>query len=112
MKTTCEEVRDWVPRALMSDLAPGDERLLNAHLLECAACAGEQRLYVDTLSQVRSVSDVPVPKHFFVYPDERRSSFIGFLRAVNSRLEAGFQSGDRHHGNSCSLGSSAFSIPG
>ena len=39
MKTTCEEVRNWVPRALMSDLAPGDERSLNAHLAECAACA-------------------------------------------------------------------------
>jgi len=82
MKTTCEEVRNWVPRALMSDLAPGDERSLNAHLAECAACADEQRLYVETLSQVRSVSDVPVPKHFFVYPAERRSFLMGFLRGV------------------------------
>jgi hypothetical protein len=82
MRTTCEEVRDWVPRALMNDLTPGDGRLLNAHLLECAACAGEQRLYVDTLSQVRSISDAPVPKHFFVYPDDRRSSLMGFLRGL------------------------------
>ena len=36
MKSTCEEVRNWVPRALMSDLAPGEERSLNAHLAECA----------------------------------------------------------------------------
>ena len=82
MKSTCEEARDWVPRALMSDLAPGDEQALNAHLLECAACAGEQRLYVDTLCQVRAVSDFPVPKHFFVYPDERSSSVMEFLRGL------------------------------
>ena len=82
MKTTCEEVRDWVPRALMSDLAPGDERSLNAHLVECAACADEQQLYIDTLSQVRSVSDVPVPKHFFVYPAERRLFLMRFLPGV------------------------------
>ena len=80
MQTTCEEMRDWIPRALMSDLTPAEERSLNAHLADCVTCAGEQRIYIDTLSQVRSVSDVPVPKHFFVYPDERRSFFVGFLR--------------------------------
>ena len=80
MQTTCEEVRDWIPRALMSDLTPAEERSLNAHLADCVTCAGEQRIYIDTLSQVRSVSDVPVPKHFFVYPEERRSFFVGFLR--------------------------------
>ena len=29
MKTTCEEMRDWIPRALMSDLTPAEDRLLN-----------------------------------------------------------------------------------
>ena len=82
MKSTCEEARSWVPRALMSDLAPAEEQSLNAHLAECAACAGEQRLYVDTLSQVRTLSDSPVPRHFFVYPDERRSSVMGLLRGL------------------------------
>ena len=82
MKTTCEEVRSCVPRALMSDLAPAEEQALNAHLAECAACAAEQRLYIDTLSQVRALSDAPVPRHFFVYPDERGSSFMEFLRGL------------------------------
>ena len=82
MKCTCEEARNWVPRALMSDLAPQEEQALNAHLAECLACSGEQRLYIDTLGQVRAVSDSPVPRHFFVYPDERSSSVMEFLRGL------------------------------
>ena len=82
MKSTCEEARNWVPRALMSDLAPQEEQALNAHLAECPACASEQRLYMDTLGQVRAVSDCPVPRHFFVYPDERGSSVMEFLRGL------------------------------
>jgi len=82
MKSTCEEARNWVPRALMSDLEPAEERALNEHLAQCATCSGEQRLYSDTLSQVRAVSDSPVPRHFFVYPDERGSSVREFLRGL------------------------------
>jgi hypothetical protein len=82
MKSTCEEARNWVPRALMGDLAPQEEQALSTHLAECPACASEQRVYVDTLSQVRSVSDSPIPRHFFVYPDEGRSSVMEFLRGL------------------------------
>ena len=82
MKSTCEEARNWVPRALMSDLPPQEEQALNGHLAECPACAGEQRLYLDTLVQVRAVSDSPVPRHFFVYSGERRSSVMEFLRGL------------------------------
>jgi hypothetical protein len=66
----------------MSDLAPAEEQALNAHLAECAACAGEQRLFIDTLSQVRTLSDSPVPRHFFVYPGERGSSVMEFLHGL------------------------------
>jgi hypothetical protein len=66
----------------MSDLSPAEEQALNAHLAECAACLGEQRLYLDTLSQVRGLSDSPIPRHFFVYPDEGSFSVIQFLRGL------------------------------
>lgn len=82
MKSPCEEARNWVPRALMSDLAPAEDQALNAHLSECAACADEQRRYIDTLCQVRAVSDSPVPRHFFVYPEERDSSIKGFYQRL------------------------------
>src|SRR5262245_17280811 len=82
MSTSCEKARSWVPRALMSDLTPADEQALNAHLKECGACADEQRLYLDALTQVRALSDAPVPRHFFVYPAERGSSAMEFLRGL------------------------------
>jgi hypothetical protein len=82
MKSTCEQARNWVPRALMSDLAPQEEQSLNAHLAECPACLGEQRIYSEIMGQVRSVSDSPIPRHFFVYPDEPGSSVMEFLRGL------------------------------
>jgi len=88
MKSTCEEARNWVPRALMSDLPSQEEQALNAHLAECPACANEQWLYLDTLCQVRAVSASPVPRHFFVYPDERSSSVREFLRGLAAGWKA------------------------
>lgn len=90
MKSTCEDARNWVPRALMSDLTPAEEQALNEHLTECVTCSGEQRLYSDTLSQVRAVSDSPVPRHFFVYPDERGSSVMEFLRGLTPGWKLAF----------------------
>jgi len=80
--TTCEEASQWVPRALMRDLGPAEEQALNAHLRECPACAAEQALYLDALSQVRALSDSPVPRHFFVYPKEHGSSVREFVRGL------------------------------
>jgi hypothetical protein len=69
----------------MSDLSPAEEQALNAHLAECAACVSEQRLYLDTLSEVRGLSDSPVPKHFFVYPEEHGFSVREFIRGLAPR---------------------------
>src|SRR5262245_51187377 len=66
----------------MRDLGPAEEQALNAHLRECPACAAEQVLYLDTLSQFRDLSDSPVPKHFFVYPKEHSSSVREFMRGL------------------------------
>lgn len=82
MKSTCEQARNWVPRALMSDLAPQEEQSLNAHLAECPACLGEQQVYSEIMGQVRSVSDSPIPRHFFVYPDDPGSSVMEFFRGL------------------------------
>jgi hypothetical protein len=64
----------------LSDLDAEDKRQLEQHLLECPTCAAEQRLYADTLDQVKCVADVPVPRHFFVYPDDRHMGWLGFFR--------------------------------
>ena len=82
MTSRCEEARSWVPRALMSDLVPEEEQALNAHLAECPACTSEHRLYVETVGQFRAVIDSPVPRHFFVYADERSSSVRQFWQGL------------------------------
>src|SRR5206468_5973297 len=41
-------------------------------LADCPTCAEEQRLTLDIVKQLRSESDVAVPRHFFVNGEERR----------------------------------------
>jgi len=83
MNSTCEQARSWIPRALMKDLEPAAQLVLNEHLAECSNCAGEQALYIDTLSQIPAFSDSPVPRHFFVYPPDRSFSFTGFFLGLS-----------------------------
>jgi hypothetical protein len=92
MKLTCDEARNWVPRALLGDLEPAEKQDFDGHLAECTACAEEQKVYADTLAQVQSVVEVPVPRHFFVYPKEGGSSVVNLLRALapSWKLAAGF----------------------
>src|SRR5438445_2327841 len=68
----CSNFRNLIPRALLSDLTREEQEALQAHLKDCAPCAQERELYLNTFSQLRSTDDVPVPRHFFIYPDESR----------------------------------------
>jgi len=53
-------------QAAIEDLSPEKRQALEAHLVECPACAAEQSLMLDALEQLRLKSDVAVPRHFFV----------------------------------------------
>ena len=68
----CSNFRNLIPRALLSDLTRVEQEALEAHLKDCAPCAQERELYLNTFSQLRSADDAPVPRHFFIYPDESR----------------------------------------
>ncbi len=68
----CSNFRNLIPRALLSDLTREEQEALQAHLKDCAPCAQERELYLNTFSQLRSADDAPVPRHFFIYPDESR----------------------------------------
>jgi putative zinc finger protein len=72
MTMDCSNFRNLIPRALLSDLTRDEQEALEAHFKECAPCAQERDLYLNTLGQLRSAEDVPVPRHFFIYPDEGR----------------------------------------
>ncbi len=70
MTAECSMYRSLIPRAAMGDLGAEEQHALNLHLAECAPCGNEHSQYAETLRQMRSAGDVPVPKHFFVYAQE------------------------------------------
>ena len=81
MPLSCKEYRNWISRALLGDLSPSEQQQLETHLLDCPVCTAENELYADTFQQLRSISDAPAPRHFFVYPQERRPGLTEFLRS-------------------------------
>jgi hypothetical protein len=82
MKLNCDDAcRIWIPKALAGDLGQVELEQLDTHLLECPSCSKEQELYANTLQQLRTAADLPVPRHFFVYQEGRHS-----WRAMMSRL--------------------------
>ncbi len=91
MSVTCGEIREWIPRHRLGDLGPVEKQWLEQHLLECSSCSRERDLYIDTFEQMRSVADLPVPRHFLVY-QERRASWLDFLQgwAAKGKLVSAF----------------------
>jgi hypothetical protein len=69
MTTACDHFRQQIGKALVDDLGAEERQVLEAHLAECPACRLDQELYTTTVRQLRSTADVPVPRHFFVYPE-------------------------------------------
>ncbi len=82
MNTTCSEFKTWIPAALLGELEESGVRELEAHLRDCAPCREEQALFVRTFHQVRSIGDVEVPRHFFIYPSETRPSLRQLMQIL------------------------------
>jgi Putative zinc-finger len=76
MTLRCDDARKWITQALVRDLGDLEHQQLQAHLLDCPSCCKEQELCVDMFQQLASVSDVPVPRHFFVYPEDSHSRWL------------------------------------
>ncbi len=74
MSKDCSYYREQIPKAMLDDLAVEDRQTLDLHLLNCPACRLEKELYAGTFQQLDSLEDVPVPRHFFVYPEERAAN--------------------------------------
>ncbi len=82
MSTGCDQFRSRIPRALLADLDPAEQKSLENHLAECAPCARERELYVQTLGSLRSLEDVPAPRHFLVHPQEHRANPWSLFRSL------------------------------
>jgi plasmid stability protein len=89
MNDTCELFRKNISRALLKDLPSQELDRLNEHLAVCAECASEQELYRHALGEMRQVEDLPVPRHFFVYPEERGLSLWQAYRGLQAAYRWG-----------------------
>jgi anti-sigma factor RsiW len=72
MKQECSEFQKRIARYLLEDLAAEEKQPLEEHLAECPRCRSEKESYSQTLQLMKSVDSEPVPRHFFVHPEERK----------------------------------------
>lgn len=75
MSTECSHIRGQIPQALAGDLDAAEQRLLQAHLQVCEECAREHQEWAGAIEQLAAAGDVPVPRHFFVYPESARQTW-------------------------------------
>ena len=83
MKSECDRFRAVIPMSLVGDIAPKEQEELSLHLADCRPCSDEYRLYTGALDQLRATEDVPVPRHFFIYPTESKMGLRQLLRQVS-----------------------------
>ncbi|HEV8130649.1 MAG TPA: zf-HC2 domain-containing protein [Acidobacteriota bacterium] len=72
--TSCDNYRNQIPQALLGELTAQEQQALESHLRDCPVCRREQDLVVDTVTQIRSATDIPVPRHFFVYSQKSHAT--------------------------------------
>jgi hypothetical protein len=74
MKPECSEYQEKIARSLLEDLSAEERRTLDEHLAGCPHCRSEQEGYARTLQAMQSAGNEPVPRHFFIHPEEQRYS--------------------------------------
>jgi predicted anti-sigma-YlaC factor YlaD len=70
MSEGCSEYQQVLQQSLVNDLTAQEQLALNQHLAGCASCRAEHDRCTHTLRQLQSYGEEPLPRHFFVYPDE------------------------------------------
>lgn len=70
MSEGCSEYQKVLQQSLVNDLTAQEQLALNQHLAGCASCRAEHDRYTHTLRQLQSYGEEPLPRHFFVYPEE------------------------------------------
>jgi len=85
MTPDCKEQQEKIARFLMGDLAEDERLSLEDHLTECAVCRSEKEDYATALDLLQSSRDEPVPRHFFVHPEERDANPWQLYRRMKPR---------------------------
>lgn len=72
----------------MGDLTVEERRSLEDHLATCPHCRAEQESYIRTLDIMKAADNEPVPRHFFVYPEEKNLNPWALFRLMKPRWQA------------------------
>ena len=88
MKPECSEFQKNIARSFSGDLTAEEKRSLEDHLTTCPDCQSEQESYVRTLQLMKAADDEPVPRHFFVHPEERNLSPWALFRLMKPHWQA------------------------
>ena len=92
MDTECALWREKIPARVLNDLSDADRRDLDAHLDGCPQCRTEMESFAQTVRLLASAEDEPVPRHFFITPDEGTVSPWRFFLQMPFRRWAAFAS--------------------
>jgi hypothetical protein len=87
MTPECKEQQEKIARSLIGDLTEAERRSLEDHLRTCAICRSEKESYAGTLDLLQSLQDEPVPRHFFIHPDEPESNPWRLYRRMKPRWQ-------------------------
>lgn len=93
MRTLCAEMKKRIPLALLGELGAAEQIELETHLLKCPVCAAENASCADTFSQLSTISDVPVPRHFLIYPGDARRSLKSYFWDLEPGWKLAFGTG-------------------
>jgi len=88
MTSECNRYEQHIPRSFVGDLSPQEQQALDLHLAGCTGCRAEQERYAETMRILRTADDVPVPRHFFIYPQERSAGPWQLFRQLTPRWQA------------------------
>jgi hypothetical protein len=91
MTVDCNAYHEKIPRAILGELAPGELRALQAHLASCPRCAEENEQYAAAVGALETSArggGVDVPRHFFVYPEERSMGLRELFALLSPALRA------------------------
>lgn len=68
MNRSCSSFRRYLMDEWAGELHPDGKAELQAHLQQCPACRREQERLQKVAEDLANLEDLPVPRHFFVYP--------------------------------------------
>jgi hypothetical protein len=84
----CNEYQAKIGRFLLGDLTQKEQEALERHLAACPQCQSEQESYARTLNLMQSVDNEPVPRHFFIQPQDRALNPWELFRMLKPRWQA------------------------